>query len=272
MPELEFDATDGVRVYVDRTDKQSTDSPDGTVAIKQFSLSIVSTRPGPVTLPALEVTWWDTQTDTQKTATLAAESFDVEGDASLAAESGNATAATPTDKAAIAPQNEAKLSLTNTVWLWASAALGAMLVAALALFVARRRRRTLQHSNALPAAAGTPLPPAVASAELTNLERTLRKACNAGDAQLAYGSLQRWLAINQNHTATTRAGGNERPVALDACLAELEQILYSDQSVEHWQGNELLMAFDTFKSRKATNNKGRRQAGSIPPLYPLETV
>lgn len=57
----------------------------------------------------------------------------------------------------------------------------------------------------------------VPGAELAKLEQSLRRACLAGDAPVAYDSLQRWLAIGQSDVA--------RPLVIgsgEACTVAVE--------------------------------------------------
>ena len=60
LPDITFQDVDGASIYVDRVDDRSTDTDKGTAAIKQYSLSIVPTRGGTVTLPEIRVDWFDT--------------------------------------------------------------------------------------------------------------------------------------------------------------------------------------------------------------------
>ena len=55
LPDLSFENTDGVRIYLDDVQTGEDPTAEGTVARKDFLLSVVPTRGGEITLPEIKV-------------------------------------------------------------------------------------------------------------------------------------------------------------------------------------------------------------------------
>lgn len=80
LPDLNFADAPGVRVYLDDTQTDLVETDEGTVARKDFMISVVPTQGGLLTLPELTVDWLDTASGKAKTATLPMLEFSAEGD------------------------------------------------------------------------------------------------------------------------------------------------------------------------------------------------
>ena len=79
LPELSFENTDGARIYLDDVQTGEDQTAEGTVARKDFLLSVVPTRGGKITLPEIKVNWTDSVSGEAKTATLPSEVITAEG-------------------------------------------------------------------------------------------------------------------------------------------------------------------------------------------------
>ena len=79
LPDLSFENTDGARMYLDDTQTGEDQTAQGTVARKDFLLSVVPTRGGEITLPEIKVNWTDSVSGEAKTATLPSEVIKAEG-------------------------------------------------------------------------------------------------------------------------------------------------------------------------------------------------
>lgn len=84
LPDLRFDEPTGARIYVDDIATDMVETAEGTVARRDFSLSIVPTQGGVVTLPEIKVDWLDTASGETNTATLPAQTVSVEATGSIA--------------------------------------------------------------------------------------------------------------------------------------------------------------------------------------------
>ena len=79
LPDLSFENADGARIYLDDTQTGDDQTAKGTVARKDFLLSVVPTRGGEITLPEIKVNWTDSVSGEAKTATLPSETIKAEG-------------------------------------------------------------------------------------------------------------------------------------------------------------------------------------------------
>ncbi|OQP83567.1 hypothetical protein BTR14_22225 [Rhizobium rhizosphaerae] len=79
LPDLSFENTEGARIYLDDVKTGEDQTADGTVARKDFLLSVVPTRGGEITLPEIKVNWTDSVSGQAKTATLPSEVIKAEG-------------------------------------------------------------------------------------------------------------------------------------------------------------------------------------------------
>jgi hypothetical protein len=139
LPDLDPGTVQGARIYLDGSDARTVDVQGGKAAVREFRYSIVPTQSGQIELPEIRLNWFDTASETQKTAILPAETISVVGPA-LAAP------ASPT--AAIAP---VAVASTPILPLWpkvAGAALAAVIAAGLAFVLLRRRRAVARPSRA----------------------------------------------------------------------------------------------------------------------------
>ena len=71
IPPLKPEFPDGLRSYPSAADISEQSAPDGYTGIRNEAYSLVAQRPGTMQLPAIRLTWWDTDTDTVKTERLA---------------------------------------------------------------------------------------------------------------------------------------------------------------------------------------------------------
>ncbi|WP_157973706.1 BatD family protein [Tropicimonas sp. IMCC34043] len=254
LPDLDFSDIDGAKVYVDRVDDQSVDTAKGTAAVKQYSVSVVPTRPGTLTLPAISVQWLDTTDGTQKTATIAAETVTVEGTAIAPAPPAPPQAAEPVVSAAAetaAPASPAPILPVGAFGL------GAVLVLAVGGWMWLRRRPVPLRA----AAKGE----AERLAQIAGFAAAARKACRRNDAAQAFARLHAWMTasgINPDALATPAAAG------FRAELRTLETGLYGAAAGEgSWQGDRLAAAFDALLRDLGTRGTNPRHIGDLPPLY-----
>ncbi len=209
LPPLPILDADGVRQYEEssRSDQALINGKPGAVLIK--TISVVPTRGGAITLPGLDVGWWNTDTKTQETAHLPAETF-------TAAAADPARPAAPPPKAQPAPIDvpqapppavETQLALPG--WLaemlnLRTGATLAVILLVLGLTALALRRRAADAARApsrgvRPAYRRRGRVRVSAAAALDDL----RAACKANDAVAAHAALIAW----------TRAEGGPAPAA-----------------------------------------------------------
>jgi hypothetical protein len=244
LPALPSEAAPGIKRYAEAPEIQET--ARGTVRVDETTL--IPTQPGSVTLPAIEVAWWDTTSDELRKATLPARDIEV-----IAAAGGGDTrtgvppAPAPASAAPAPAQPPVAIeSLPDARALAAAAGIAAIALFLLGFFVARRwqRRATVATSS--------DAPPGRSAAA-----RALRRACKRNDvaaAEVALRALRHAL------------GANAAPFA-DSALAEeiarLHAVRYSTQPAS-WSGAALWKAW----RRARKTGRSANATAALPPLYP----
>lgn len=270
LPDLRFGDVEGARIYVDRVDDRTVDTEQGTAAIKQYTLSIVPTRAGAVTLPSVEVNWLDTADGKQKTAKLPAETIQVVG-APTAASSSAAPPPAPAASAAASssePVPAAETVDSAQLEIFGGSAIALALAAGLALWWRRRRRPdpSRPHDAVSPREGAAAFSPnARMSAEKQDSAASaVRQACKRNDAREAISGLQRWFAASgvNPQTLTSPAAPQFR-----AAIQELEACLYKETQTSGWDGRALLSAFDAVRKDTGVLSGFPSKTGNLPPLY-----
>lgn len=258
LPDISFGDVDGARIYVDRNDSNTVELDGGTAAISQISVSIVPTRAGSITLPALEVDWWDTDSDQRRTATLAATTIQVGGATNATAVIG----ATGSDSTTVDSGGSAgSIDDVRPVELGSYISISFLLLCAIAFIVFRMRRKKAAAENAVELDDFETLDPDA-------LEREIRESCKAGYAPEAYGDLQRWLlAVLPNSNRTSIADSPEL-ADLRKHLNALETALFSEDATSGWDGAQLLTSFKNLKRRLSRGGAAAVRREVIPQLYP----
>jgi len=288
LPALAAADVDGVKQYGGKPETRSIAGAGGPAAELTQTFDLLPTSSGTITLPRVEVAWWDVASSTQRTAVLAEEIIEV-----LPAAGPTTAAATQTaphaqaqtngarpDTSAVAVGSTAGAATTpadvtpdDAAWnagtLLASHPLaggtGALVLVALGgtAFWVVRRRRLSTHTTAAQAAAHTaPRVPARA------LVDALHRACTSGDARAVRDALLTWA----------RASWSDAPPANAAAVAQrlgdptfaravksLDDSFYAPHATS-FDGAAFWRAFQ--QARRAANPAASDAFDVLPALYP----
>lgn len=262
LPELQ-----GAQVYAEPPDGSSRSAPgSGVRGVQTQRWAVIPQAPGTLTLPAIELRWWDTTSDSLKTASLPASTLTVQPAAGAAPMPSPVAAADPqpalvqTDAA-----TSAQPPVANTWWpVLAVAALAGWLLTAVAWMATRwagnrpiraRRAHGRQQRGARKAA--------------------LQAACKAGNARDARRQLLAWAALRFSAPGLTRLA--ELPPLLrqagaapeliqntSRALQALDRAAFSGECSNEWHTIcDLLPLIDALKLPE-----DRAQTPILPPLYP----
>ena len=248
LPALPSGGAAGIKQYAEAP--KTTETVDGTVRVDETTL--IPTQPGSVTLPAIEVAWWDTKADALRKATLPERSIEVlaaagGGDTKVAAGAAPAPATAAPEPAA-SPAGSAIESRPGARTLAAFAALAAIALFLLGFFVARRSQRRAT----LAAPSEAPPPETRRSAA-----RALRRACARNDVAGADDAVR---ALRRALGAGAALLGDP---ALASEIARLQAVRYRALH-EAWSGAALWKAWRRARKLRRPANP----AAALPPLYP----
>lgn len=269
LPPLNLTYPSTFKSYPDQP-KLVTSVNNGTLdSTRTESTALVPLQAGHITLPAIQVHWWDTINDVERVAEIPAKTLTILPASGTSTSSQNTTNSTPAPVSAQpksspqpAPANKAAANvqasagnLWSSPWLWVAVALLLIWILTLGLWLRERRRgRGLSAANAPAAPAGS-------------LYGPLRQAMLEGDSS-ALNLLPRW-AQQQFHNPALQTVADVKAFFNDgdfsAGMDALERRLYAhpDQRAA-WDGKALVARLETL-SRSAP--KAAATTDGLPPLY-----
>lgn len=250
-------ATGGeLKSYPDQPAIQEQKKPDGVVAVRQQKIALIPSQGGEYHLPAIEIPWWNTQTQTLEVARIPAQT--VKALASTAQPAPTPapaiqkevpTAAPSTPATAVEPAPIA--TPANPLWIGATifSTLGWLLTV-----IYYRRKASVKAPLQQVSASGIGLNDSV---------KTLQKACQNNDAIAAKDALLAWGKLRFNATGLGTIA-MQCDAALQAEIQQLQRSLYAKDS-QPWQGAELWAAFKLFEKLKPATDSG--SVSVLEPLY-----
>lgn len=277
LPPLKPAEADGVRQYADEERPEAAQVGGAPGAVVEIHVTVVPTRAGTVTLPAVTVPWWNIAANRAETVQLPPITMDVAGSADPA---GIAPPPAPAAKNAPAPQATPVADDAGPLPLRDMAAIAfvVVLIGGFLLFSGRRAghkasRAPRPPERPLAARPARPGRPAPARPALRHLKAappdekaaagSVEVACKAGNAAAAYRAYLDWnRAAGPGHAGTA----SSRTPAMAAALHEVSRHLYSGEG-DAWDGRGFRSAFAG--ERKAALKPARKSAArSLAPLYP----
>ena len=248
LPEISLPQPAGIRQYADQPELAHDVTPEGFKSKRTVSMAVIAQTPGSVTLPKLEVPWWNVKTQAWEVAYLPERTFTV-------APSAETTAATPPAESAPAVAQAA--APRTTVWPIVSALLAlGWLATALAWWRSAAPRR----GPGLDVRAG-----ARAQQSERKLLRDVDAACASGNADAARRALLAWAEVRfRPPPRSLGALASELPEPAAHEILALEAHIYG-AAPGRWDGRALAAAFaqlDAAHGRSATAVKEE-------PLMPL---
>lgn len=239
----------GLKIYPDKPQLDTQPGPNGLTSTRIDSLSVVPNQSGPLEIPAIEITWWDTQADQLRQASLPAQPLLIQAGAQPAA-SLPSLPATPGAPSESAPQ----LQTTTPGWLYAL--IGALVLSNLVfigLWLSARRR---QATSAAPS-----------ERKLTNKElwTRLTQALQQHNPKAARDALLLWFqqTTAQSFTNLTDIALWANDAALTEALKALDGALYSSTG-SSWQSQPLLDALLNWREHNRTQ---QTKNDELAPLY-----
>jgi len=269
LPEIHSETPAGFKQYPDQPMLQDHKDSNGVTGIRQEKIALVPTKPGTYILPAIKISWWNTQTNKKEVAQIAEERIQVlpavgaatarsaePPKAVIASPSAHETAAAPVP---IAPKIQPEPHNNFYPWLALFFALGWLSTAVAWWWLSYRR----QLKNSGPTNSNEPK---VKSRNKILAE--LKQACQTNDGSAAQAALLAWgktvwpsdppkglveLALHFDKTTA-------------ANMLTLNQALYG-KNKNRWDGTAL---WNAAKNYKPNCHMPKDKTKKLKPLY--ETV
>lgn len=238
LPPLPIQDSAGLRRYPDQPQQRNEVNDKGLIGSREESEALVPSQSGRITLPEVQVLWWNTELDRLENASLPARTLEVASNPSLEVE------------APVGGQAVARDATQVLLWPWqlACALLALTTVLGFGLWWHARRQPAI-----LPTAQTGPSP--------RTLLDDLKRACLANDPQATRQALDAW-ARQQPETLADMAA---RFATLSDALDGLNGALYSETG-NQWQGESLWKAIRSLPPLEAAASP--QESSPLPPLYP----
>ncbi len=261
LPPLILDEVNGVKYYPDQPQSEEAPGLDGITTLKAESYAIVPNKPGRFTLPAVTLTWWDTQQNRMREASLPIQTIEVGGEAILTA----AANEEPTTSTSASNDREIQItSSTSRTWLYVSIVSIAFNIL-LAMLWWSARSKSNQHTLGSP----TTRPQSTDRSESSRYKH-LKSCLQGGDENQIRQALLLW---GQSFYAQHQLGrepltrlqelGQLSP-ALRQAISELESRLYA-QNTASFNPSALAQAIEQLRKNPPQSDANRKD--ELPPLY-----
>jgi hypothetical protein len=229
LPEFNTQRMDGVKQYADKPGLQDIKKDTGIIGMRQEKIAYIPARAGAYTVPAIEVSWWNTQTGKQETARLPAKTIHI-----LAADNASTNTATADNTAAeIQPQQiftaPTQANANTGPWLALSLFLACGWLLTLALWWLREKNKKR------PAAVSTDR-----GLSLSQTMKQLHQACRTNNPSTCKQALLNWGQQRHPEHSVMNLGqlGKRSGEPLQTEINQLERILYSSSSAS-WNGTNI---------------------------------
>lgn len=257
LPALQMEQTDEYQVYSDQPTRSGGAQDGWLVSQLEQKIAVVPSKPGNLTLPAIEITWWDVTSDQRRTARVPERVVEI------LPGSGSSAAATPltalpdgqsANQQAPSPARLIKVANPG-YWPWLSALFAALWVATLVLHI-RARKRPVASTQTDPKQA----------LDVRQAQKMLKQACERNDPLVAERS-----AVALYQARGGKGAGSALALSqllhdpeLSALLVELDQRRYAPDA-GNWDGSGLRKRIDQIAPKPASINQTKGDA--LPALY-----
>ncbi len=256
LPELSTANTnDQLKTYPDQPVLQEQKKLEGLVALRQEKIALIPSKAGDYTLPAIEIPWFNTQSQKMEVARIPETKI-----TAIALAGTQAPVTAPETPVAVVekPQKAepapviAPPQQAYTIWIWISVFLASGWLITLIFFLTRKPAKTpvMVSDNQAP--------------NLKDIVKNLKKACSDNDALAAKEVLIEWGRQKFNVTSLG-AIATFCDARLRDEILQLNQVLYGKEK-DQWQGKKLFQAFAENKAREKTISG---DDSGLEPLYRL---
>lgn len=253
LPELHNKAAiEQLKTYPDQPVLKEQKRDEGLIAFREEKIAFIPSKAGRYNLPAIEIPWFNTQTQTMEIARIAERTV-----TAVAAKTSQKSAPvielpeTKTSSPAnVNPAAPIVHTVENKFWMWLSIALAiGWILTLLFIFTRRKPKQLVKVDN---------------SKELSIKQtiKTLKQACAENNAVEAKNALLAWGKLIYG-SETLAAVAPHCEARLRDEILHLNEYLYANNA-EPWQGKKL---FQTFTENKARKKVAKQADDALEPLY-----
>ena len=267
LPPLKLDAPAGIKAYTDKPELRNQTNANGVVGVRNENWVILAPYNGSYNLPAINLDWWNINTQKAEQAKIDAVTLVVSGGQNAPAQTQQS--APTVNKSAVPNTSTPSINTQSALahdaeqeqrFSLAKVAIGLLLVWLLlsGLWIIwlwwRRAKVPMRVSSQ-----ASPLP-----APTVNALDKLEQACQQNDAPAAYKALQQWAEANLYLRPALLPQIRQRvDSTFQMELDQLEAAVYGKPE-SAWQGQGLWQAVQAYQPAY----KMRKPKGSLQELYP----
>jgi hypothetical protein len=251
----------GLKQYPDQPKLEKQSSPHGLITLREEKIAMIPSNEGHYTLAAIQIPWWNTETEQMELAQLPARTL-------TALPADNAPSPMTSSPAAAAPpmtstHNQVAAPLktlpieqpTTRLWMWLSVILAIGWIGTLIAWWLISRRKTAPR-------------PVMPTQNNKAVIKTLKSACHSNHPRRTKEALLVWAKAHfKEHSPNSLDEIAQRcGEPLQAQIQRLNRFLYS-HTAEQWQGADLWKAFKTYNAQPQTARAEERLMDGLEPLY-----
>jgi hypothetical protein len=271
-PQIDFPS--GLKSYPDEPLRRDDVAKEGVRGVLAQRIAVVPTKAGSYQIPAIEIPWWNIDSDKMEIARLEPIEVTASGAAVAADTSRQVRSSSPEEKPAAAARSGEPAADKPASHLWKGATLALALlwllsIAALLWFFKLRKGKPHTDAGADHHALFDGLEAAVTGHERA-LRRKVMQAAHSNDPQGSRDALLKWGA-SQFPNAGIHSLSSLADVVDGDLAAELQQLnlsLYSNDMHE-WSGAGLAESMHKWRKTKADTHALEQQEAQLPPLHKL---
>ncbi len=250
-PISSVDSKGKLKSYPDQPVLKEQQQGEAIVSFREEKVAFIPSKAGIYHLPAIEIPWWNTNTQKMEVAKIAATTVTaVPGDTVSKAQDAPIIKDIRLNSPVVDKSSVAEKPKQTNYWIWISGALGLGWLMTIFYFLSRRTRVVPEKKDEN----GKP--------ELANSLKAIKKACQDNNATAVKDALIQWGRMQFNESSLGKIA-----LKCDAVLKEeilhLNEYLYAQQTSD-WSGQALAEAIKQYKPDKG---KGKNEGEVLQPLY-----
>ena len=259
LPPINFASKPGFKLYPDKPETNNSESAKGISATRIDSTAMIATQAGKLTLPAIEIHWWDTTSQSEKVASIPAKTIDVLPSLEQQSIASNAIDHSP--QQATTDSEKTVVSVVNPFWMIVSFVVGGLwIITALAYWRLQQRLKQLTKPEIVEAEANT--------LSEKKAYQQLQKVCRNNQQQHIRKTLISWGRSYWPHcniqTLSDIASAANNP-QLKNLLLQFDNSLYgATQDSSAWNAESLLNIVNEIRKQKPN---AQAETSPLPELY-----
>lgn len=257
LPEIAAGNVNNIKQYPDQPTMNNLKDENGIVGIREEKVAYIPTRAGSITLPEINIPWWNTRTGKLQYARIEAKKINVIASAVLPQ---TLVPVETLEKTVQQTQSSVQSNESSSVWIYSTLLFATLWILTLSMLLKQKKYKTT--TTELSQQKSVKKQP-------QNLSKKLAGACHQNNAELCKNILIDWGQQQWPSKSILSLGDIYNQLeegALKYQINSLNQALYAN-STEQWQADDLLKAFEMNKGIPLEKNQN-----SVEILQPLNKL